>query len=310
MQVNDKSIFSGCQRVTGVFSGFDGQKIISGPLRCNSWSCPTCSPVKKSKLRKRLLNGPMALEGVTRYGQKFLTLTFGGLEQREPYILHDSFDNPVYRAGTDKYRYDTEKMYEIIIENFNRLITAIRKHYGKFRYFRVFETHLDGVPHLHLLLVGKNIAPKSILDSITNLWSKYGMGFVKLNTIKDKSGREIKHFFDLRHAINYMCKYLTKDMIKPGYRKRVFSCSRESLLKIDKKVWQTMRIIMGGFDDNGNIIEKPLDDWDLQEILAGRLIKTKKGFDIQTPDLIETIMNRHLNTLIGKKEKNSDVCDN
>ena len=74
-----------------------------------------------------------------------------------------------------------------MIKNFHKLIRAIKKKYGNFHYFRVCELHKDDIPHFHVLLAGNAIIPKSILESIENLWRyKYGMGFVKINDFQKR----------------------------------------------------------------------------------------------------------------------------
>ena len=317
-------IFGGCQRVSGIYSGMVNETVYSGPLRCNSWTCLTCAPKKRSKLVKRILNGPLCEKGVSRYAIKFVTLTFGGMTEREPYLKKDSEGNIIYQAIWDsKIKgfkkvpvYETVSMYDFMMENYNRLITALKKAYGKFKYFRIFEPHKDGVPHLHVLLVGRSVVPKSFRGSLEKLWTKYGMGFVKVNTIKDKTGRSIKYFNDVKHAVNYMLKYLTKDITKPGRYKRIFSCSQETLLKIDKKEWEIMKIIYGSFDDQGNIVEQLIEDYEMEELLLAELVprlcgspapNLKPEFDIKKPDIVSVVMERHLSKL-SRKETFNDDC--
>jgi len=319
-------IFDGCQRVSGIYSGMVNDTVFSGPLRCNSWSCKTCAPKKRSKLVKRILNGPLCEKGVSKYAIKFVTLTFGGMTEREPYIKKDpetgepltqQIWDPKTKGFKTVPRYEVESMYDFMMDNFNRLRTALAKSYGKFKYFRIFEPHKDGVPHLHLLLVGKAIVPKSFRGSLEKLWQKYGMGFVKVNTIKDKTGRSIQYFNDVKHAVNYMLKYLTKDITKPGRYKRIFSCSQETLLKIEKKEWEVMQIIFGSFDDQGNIVERLIEDYEMEELILAELIPRACGspatvfqtreYDIKKPDIVSIVMERHLSKL-SRKEKFQDDC--
>ncbi len=320
-------IYGGCQRISGLYSGFIDNTVYSGPLRCNSWSCKTCAPKKRSKLVKRILNGPLCQQGVSKHAIKFVTLTFGGMTEREPYILIDPetghpktqqiWDSKIKGFKTVN-RYATESMYDFMMKNFDRLRSALRKSYGKFKYFRIFEQHKDGVPHLHVLFVGNSIVPKSFRGSLEKLWKKYGMGFIKVNTIKDKNGRSITYFNDVRHAVNYMLKYLTKDITKPGPYKRIFSCSQETLLKTEKKEWEIMEIIYGSFDDQGNIVEKMIDEYEMEELILAELIPRACGspatvfqareYDIKKPDIVSAVMNRHLQTL-SRKEGFQDDCE-
>lgn len=244
--------FTPCQRCVGAFSGFDGEKVISGPLRCNSWICPDCQKRLKAKLKSRILNGEICQQPISKYGLKFLTLTFGGTDARKPYITMKNGE-PLFIEGIPQY--DATAIYDVMILNFHKLIKALKKNYGHFHYFRVTETHKDGVPHFHILLVGNAVIPKSLLSSVERLWcERYGMGFVKLNTPKEKTGKT--YFNDAKHAINYMLKYITKDMVSAGRYKRVFSASRGSLVRLQKRKWEKMEIYMGRVDDNGIHEEK------------------------------------------------------
>lgn len=279
---NVSDILSGCQEgcpnAIGVYSGFDGEKIFSGVIRCGSWTCPFCGPRKLKQLRKRLLEGEISQQAISRYGAKFATLTFGGTEARSKYIIHEpaqenifpaqvqpkeTWRNNRFRPQMTKYynrkigqivtgpRYDLTAMYDFMMASFNKLRTALMKRFGKFMYFRIYEPHLDGVPHLHVLFVGDAVIPKNFLEAMTNLWSKYGLGYVQLAAIKDKNGKVIKNFKGVKHAVNYLLKYMTKGVKKAGRYKRVFSCSQKTLMPLSKKDWRSMKIIMGVVDDTG-----------------------------------------------------------
>lgn len=268
----------GCPNAIGVYSGFDGEKVFSGVIRCGSWTCPFCGPRKLKQLRKRLHEGEITKQAISRYGAKFATLTFGGEDARKPFIMYEPAVKNIFpaqiqpketwrknrfRPQTTKYfnrkigqivtgpRYDLTAMYDFMMSSFNKLRTALMKRFGKFMYFRIYEPHMDGVPHLHVLFVGDAVIPKNFLEAMANLWSKYGLGFVRLNVIKDKKGKPIKNFKGVKHAVNYLLKYMTKGVKKAGRYRRVFSCSRATLMPLSKKDWKSMKIIMGFVDDEG-----------------------------------------------------------
>jgi hypothetical protein len=294
-----------CQAIKGVYAGFDGQAVFSGPLRCKSWACPFCGPKKVKQLRKRALNGDIALSAVPKYGIKFATLTFGGTEKRSEYIVRNSqTGEPETAAGSDRPLYNATAMYDEMMDAFNRLRTALVKHFGKFLYFRVYELHQDGVPHLHVLFAGKNIIPVSFLDVLTRLWNKYGMGFVKLNVIRDRNGRVITRFADAKHAVNYLMKYMSKtsNIKTAGKYKRVFSSSRGALMPIQKKDWSKMQIVMGQFDDNGDCHEQVIAEYEQIEEIHRTTVFDCDGFGFKKPDLIGTIINRHLHNAMKKGE--------
>jgi hypothetical protein len=300
------TVQSRCQAVKGVYAGFDGDKVFSGPLRCKSWSCPICGPKKIKQLRKRALNGGIALGAVPKYGIKFATLTFGGKEKRSAYIVRDENGMEQMAPGTNgmKPLYDCEAIYNDMMESFNRLRTALVKHFGKFMYFRVFELHQDGVPHLHVLFAGKNVIPKSFYEVMQRLWNKYGMGFCKLNVIRDRHGRVITRFNDAQHAVNYLMKYMSKpgQIRTAGKYKRVFSSSRGALMPIKKKEWERMQVVYGSFDDNGDCQETVIADYEHVEDLHRVTVFDVDGFGFKYPDMVGTIINRHLQNAMKKGE--------
>lgn len=336
----------GCPNALGVYSGYSDGKVFSGIIRCGSWTCPFCGPRKLKQLRKRLHEGEITKQAISRYGAKFATFTFGGTAARKPYIIFEPavkaifpiqnqslvvwFENQIrpqmhrfYSRKVGQYitgpRYDVTAMYDYMMTSFNKLRTALVKHYGKFMYFRVYEPHQDGVPHLHVLFIGDAVIPKSFLETMSKLWSKYGLGFVQLAAIKDKNGKPIRNFKDVKHAVNYLLKYMTKDVKKAGRYRRVFSCSQKTLLPLSKKDWKDMKIIMGVVDDVGkDFIEEVVYDSDEKgnpayefeagvfgseaELREAELLKGHVEFDGETfvrvpSDIISAIQEVHISQL-------------
>jgi len=185
------------------------------PLRCKAWNCPVCAKLNAWILEKK---AEFALQGMiskvksdgfrTKYFIKFLTLTVPGKS---------------FRAKiTPEY---AEKLMK---KAFNKLMTALRKKYGKDEYIWVYEPQKDGFPHMHVVLIGHNIAPVEILDDIKNLWNKkYKMGFVKMNAVTGK----------LKQISYYLSKYISKEMGKGRKHSRVFSMSKEmrKMFKLPEK---------------------------------------------------------------------------
>jgi len=315
----ENSKYQKCENTFGAFSGItiDGKQIIAGTLRCNSWTCPVCQPILKKRLYRRILQGEIASNGTSRYGLKFLTLTFGGSEKRIPYQMrafekHIEKDSEgketivIERTGPyltmtywskkeNKYIsgpvYDSEQIYEEMNIGFHKMIRALKKKWGHFHYFKVCELHEDGIPHFHVLFAGDAIIPKGILTAIEKLWcEKYEFGFVKINCIK---------FKNKKHAVSYMLKYITKNVKKVAKYKRIFTASRDALLKLVKPEWLIMNLFMGKVIDKGIRVEN----------LSGENEFGYCGFKgpeyiklVPKIDILKLIADRYLNYFLIAKE--------
>ena len=239
-----------CPNNMGFFQGLTktGDKIIGvkNRISCKSWSCPVCGPRRMKHTRRRIFRGKISndvtLNGFrNKYCNKFLTLTCPGEDWRNEHTIKEA--------------------YEIISNNFTKLIKAMKKKHGHFYYFRVVEPQQDGYPHYHILLVGKNIASKQILNQIEDLWRfRYGMGFVRLNVVTRS----------LMHGIRYLTKYLTKsaDFKVPLRGMRLFTASRGALEPIEKKEW-IMKKIKIGFcrREDDEVREYDLDEKEMDKVM-------------------------------------------
>jgi hypothetical protein len=181
---------------------------------CHTYACSTCGPAKIRKLRARIFNGNLrefVKEGREEFSEKFLTLTYPGGDRRS-------------RTSPDQARRE-------MASSFHKLIRALKKRLGPFHHLKVFEPHKDGMPHLHVLLVGDAIRPKEILTMIEDLWRfTYGMGFVNL---KKTDG--------LVHAVRYITKYMTKCADKLAGQ--FWSASRGAL----DRVWKVAKAGLATF---------------------------------------------------------------
>lgn len=204
-------------------------------IRCGRWDCPHCRQKKASRVFRRALNGSIAAEalnpGFRTYNVKLLTLTYGGKGKR-------AGSSPLEAAKEMK-------------EAWSLLRKAINHLFGRFDFLKVFETHDDGWPHLHVVLCGKAIAPVKVLAEITRLWRyKYGFGFVKLNWCSSP-----------KQALKYILKYLFKC---PAQFKRVrlFSSSEGALLPPEKKIekqWEEKELLWRGGKGTWRKCERLLD---------------------------------------------------
>ncbi len=197
-------------------------RAINKNIRCKKWSCPHCNPINKKNLKRRLYNG-----GITEFVRKnklndfpyvfkMMTLTCPGKEFRE--------------------QYTPKQALNIMNKNYEKLRKAMRKKWGDFYYLRVVEPHRDGYPHFHTLIVGHAIAPKEVLEQIRRLWTdKYGMGNVDIQVLKRGLGA----------GINYITKYLTKDLKPITKGSRVFTASRGALQAKKKPHWEKCTFYYG-----------------------------------------------------------------
>lgn len=186
--------------------------------RCKRRDCPFCNEVAYRMLLRRLREGELYKQAErlsaakVKYGWKFLTLTLPGAEYR---AAHNGSE------GVAELRH-----------NFHKLMVAMKKRWGDLHYFSVIEAHKDGFPHLHALLVNKELAPipKEILAWLWRIWrDKYGMGRVDLSAkIWDRSTRKYIVPRDAWSAVFYSTKYMSKTF--ENYEgKKVFTSSEGAL---------------------------------------------------------------------------------
>lgn len=171
-------------------------------LRCKQWSCPECAKDNTATLRKvviEALENYLAQLGLTeaklRYAAKLVTLTLPGREWRQ---LHGQVEAD-----------------QIIKKNLDKLLKMLRKHWGVEAYMWVREFQGDGYPHIHMLLLGPEIADRTILQFIRDQWTaRYEMGNVDIQLVKNVAG-----------AGSYVVKYLSKSLTAGAPGGRVFSVS-------------------------------------------------------------------------------------
>jgi hypothetical protein len=109
----------------GALIGYDAQtatfRVV--PMTCHRWDCPRCGPHKKALWRRIIIAGRPT---------RWFTLT----------VPHGDFATP----EAARLRMNAA---------WNKLAQLIRKKCGVFEYVKVWEKHLDGYPHLHVIYRGK-----------------------------------------------------------------------------------------------------------------------------------------------------------
>ncbi len=182
--------------------------------RCGSYACRACGRRKVARLRRRLTESLVAhFTGAQRVmGDrwrrvgKLLTLTCD----------HKAFETP-------------EQAAEAMAAGWNRLRTLLVKRYGPMPFFRVWESHQDGYPHLHIVMLTPRFIPWAWLAW---MWEQYGIG--QNLDIRNKSQR----VDNARGLARYLCKYLAKGLsLRSLPFTRRWGCSRGFLLPESRVKW-------------------------------------------------------------------------
>lgn len=100
------------------------------PLRCRSWTCPLCQPLRQAQLRTLAMAGQP---------QRFVTLT----------CVSTFLDTPEQRAAA------LARAWRVILARWRRQFNG-----PKHEYLAVFEATKRGQPHLHILVRGPYISQK------------------------------------------------------------------------------------------------------------------------------------------------------
>lgn len=149
------------------------QKIRRFFIPCGKWGCSECAKMNARRLQREV---QAAIDGYLReadktsakfpYSAKFFSLTVPGAD---------------YRAVTPIEEAERQSKAAL-----NKTIKMLRKHYHVKDYLWVMEQQRDGYPHYHLLLLGPEIADKSILPFMVGLWTeKYGMGNADVEVVRN-----------------------------------------------------------------------------------------------------------------------------
>lgn len=194
----------------GVFQAADGQAhALAVPIFCKKWACERCGPRKKKQLFARAMNGAIAepVKGFRpQYSHKLLTLTCPGAE---------------YRAT-----HTPEETLADMNRKWNLTTRAMKKRLGDFDYLKIIEFQKDGYPHFHILLAGRVIAPKGILEQFRYTWTQHhGMGNVDIQKNRCSS---------VKKMVGYIMKYLTKSTVVLPKGKRLYTASRKALSPVKK----------------------------------------------------------------------------
>jgi len=218
----------GCKRIRGIAHTdtlLDNKQAFSR-VRCKQWICGYCARVNRSQWRAVLTKYLRDDERIW----SFMTVTL-------PDYIRDNNAEGMER---------TKASARFIRDNWNALLTAIKRQYGACEFVRVIEQHKDGALHLHILISLESDAQRKLRnpdDENTEYWYSETLHRVLCPVTKTGKGKRTKkrkswgYVHDWRNietkhkSIMYVTKYMTK-------RESEF----ESLAKTEKlRVIQTSR---------------------------------------------------------------------
>lgn len=148
-------------------------------LRCDSWSCPECRPVKAAQLQRRLRG---ALAGRRNAKFSFCTLSVNPARFEGRQIGWRGRDD-----GTRirVYARPTPSQFNAVIHAMSHEWHAFKRrmdnrtrraHQPTVEYFRVVELNRDGWPHYHVILVHPSWEAAGLERHV----QEWGLGFVKV----------------------------------------------------------------------------------------------------------------------------------
>jgi hypothetical protein len=166
-----------CQRVSAVAKTADGD-LLATPLRCKQWQCPTCAPINRRLLLKRL----EPFKATT-----FLTLTC----------------NPTLHTSS-------HAAFRTMSVSLNYLIKRLRRAFPAqpITYFLIWERTKAGWPHAHMLLNAPYI-PQAMLS---RMWTQLtGAPIVDIRAVRSQKDAQ-------SYLTKYLTKSLSVPPHQKRYR--------------------------------------------------------------------------------------------
>lgn len=160
----------------------------AAPVKCRRWDCPNCAEWRQRCLQARAMEGKP---------NRFITLT----------CRRGQYSSPLEAAKAMVAAWRT------IVRRWRRL-----KHYHRCEYLCVFEPHISGWPHMHVLWKGHWIDQKWLSEQGAEL----------LNS-------PVQHVFKIKNAqqaVAYVTKYFVKAPSKFGKLKRYWTSKNWPKLKV------------------------------------------------------------------------------
>lgn len=152
---------------------------VAMPVKCKRWTCDTCGPWRQNCLMARCIDG---------HPNRFITIT----------CRVGEFGSPAGNARA------ISRAWRLTMQNWRKL-----KSWNKGEYICVFEPHVSGWPHLHILFKGAWVSQRWLSSQM----AKYlNSPIVDIRRIKSE-----------KQAAFYVAKYFSKGPQKFGNSKRYWT---------------------------------------------------------------------------------------
>jgi len=208
-------------------------------VRCNSWTCPRCAPIKARAISYQIRN--IVLLNNLQY---YLTLTLDPkklnpediFESRTHKIITGFFNHLITTLKRKNFKYfniDKNRYYPFNLKNSEE----------KLKYVWVIEFQKNGLAHMHILL--NQFLPIAIIREV---WTHIGGGHIM--------------YIDKVENLNAVCNYITKYLCKefnPKVERRLTFKYFERRYSISRSCERPPKITQKMFDkdiDNSEILIK------------------------------------------------------
>lgn len=152
---------------------------VAAPVKCKRWGCPICTEWRQKCLQAR---------GIEGKPNRFILFT----------CRRDQYESPLAAAKA------MVKAWREIVRRWRKLNS-----WHKCQYMCVFEPHVSGWPHMHILWAGHWIDQNWLSEQATEL----------LNS----PFQRVRKITDAKSAVFYVTKYFSKEPTKFGTLKRYWT---------------------------------------------------------------------------------------
>lgn len=152
---------------------------VAAPIKCRSWLCPLCAPMRQRQLQAR---------GIEGKPNRFITLT----------CRRGQFSSP-------------EAAAQALVESWRTIVRLWRRKekWHKCEYLCVFEPHKSGWPHLHILWKGHYISQAWLSEQMTRLMNSPVQSVMRIKGAKQAVAYVTKYFTKAPARFGKLKRYWT-----------------------------------------------------------------------------------------------------